>query len=245
MHTFWDMMYNYTNYHSNVPGKSDYPTKGGPHLSVDRSSFTGKDQSRRRSLATDPEKVIVETNTARGKATIINSLLKVILLPLFCAVVVHGMKLVKLKHIKYGFTEFTLDERSLIFFSVQICTSFVGYHLAWLACTTTIQRLSFALPLTLATPITFVFVITNVCNRNHYMTFLVCHLQPHSKTPLIICSMVALWLGQFFATTYYAWRDQEFIMAREDVLFWLPSYNGEMLCNKSFFGGRGGGALLN
>lgn len=98
------------------------------------------------------------------------------------------------------------------------------YHLAWLACTMTMQRLCFALPLTLSTPASVILIVSNRCS-NSYLPFLKCSQNSPIWLYIALIS-VALWLGQFFATTYYAWKNQDFIMANEAVLFWMPSYEG-------------------
>lgn len=99
------------------------------------------------------------------------------------------------------------------------------YHLAWLACTMTMQRLCFALPLTLSTPAAVILIVSNRC-ENSYLPFLKCSQNSQIWLYISLIS-VALWLGQFFATTYYAWKNQDFIMANEAVLFWTPSYEGK------------------
>ncbi len=91
----------------------------------------------------------------------------------------------------------------------------------------TMQRLCFALPLTLATPAAVILSVTNRCN-NHYIQFLNCTKNNPIWLYIALLS-VALWLGQFFATTYYAWKNQDFIMANEAVLFWVPAYEGEVI----------------
>ena len=204
-------------------------TLGSKTGSIDSLSTPGVSRLKvvqKRSWASDPDKVIVETNTARGKATIINSLFKIIFLLLCSATAVYAMQLADLTKIGHGFKDFTADNTLLILFCVQISTSFLGYYLAWFACTTTIQRLSFALPLTLSTPLTVLLLVTNTCN-NPYMAFLQCHPNHYDYRVILLSS--ALWFGQFFATTYYAWKNQEFIMAKEGVLFWTPSYEGRLI----------------
>jgi len=178
-------------------------------------------------LKNDTQKVFLESNTARGKATIINSSFKILFIPFFCAAVAHFMKVVNLKQLRFGFESFFQDQTLTWMFFTQIISSFIGYHLAWLACTMTMQRLCFALPLTLSTPAAVILIVANRCEHS-YLSFLKCS-QDSSIWLYIALISVALWLGQFFATTYYAWKNQDFIMANEAVLFWTPSYEGVML----------------
>ena len=200
----------------------DHQSKNASLRSV---SPTGRSKSKG-SWASDPHKVILQTNSASGKATLINSMFKIVLVPLCSAAIVYAMKLVDLSNIGHGFKDFARDTTLLVLFCVQIGSSFFGYYLAYLACTATIQRLAFAFPLTLSTPVAVILLVTNRCS-DPYMEFLPC--QNSSSNWLYVGLLsVALWLGQFFATTYYAWKSQDFIMAGESVLFWVPAYEGEL-----------------
>ena len=74
----------------------------------------------------DTQKIILESNTARGKAVIINSLFKIVFIPLFCAAVAHFMKVVKLKQLRYGFHSIFQDQTLTWMFFTQILSSFIG-----------------------------------------------------------------------------------------------------------------------
>eukprot|EP00794_Sanderia_malayensis_P016163 gene16163-17786_t len=188
---------------------------------------SGTKKRRRSGWKNDTQRVIIESSSSRGKATIINSLFKTIFIPMCCAAVAHFMKVADLRHLGQGMDEFFTDRTLYIMFFVQLASGFVGYHVAWMACTMTMQRLCFALPLTLATPATVILLVTNRCDK-HYLTFLKCS-ENNAIWLYIALLSVVLWLGQFFATTYYAWKNQDFIMAKEAVLFWTPTYEGVML----------------
>jgi hypothetical protein len=86
-----------------------------------------------------------------------------------------------------------------------------------------IQKIAFALPLTLATPISMALIyIPGLCGTNA-IPFTCDKAQDDYVIPLALC----LWFAQFLSTGFYVWKDQSFIMAKESSLFWLPSYNGE------------------
>ena len=212
-------------------GGLDFELETRGSMSSDSSSHDKKRKgSTKGSWRSDPDKVIIETNTARGKSTVINSFFKIILIPLCCCAVGHFMKIVDITQIGKGFSNFGSNKTLLFMFIIQVGASWLGYHIAWLACTMTLQRLAFALPLTLSTPVTVILLAVNRCD-NPYFSFLPCQTN-NSMWLYIALLSVLLWLGQFFATTYYAWKRQDFIMAGEPVLFWLPAYEGRYFSMK-------------
>ena len=77
-------------------------------------------------LKNDTQKIILESNTARGKAVIINSLFKIFFIPLFCAAVAHFMAVVNLKQLRHGFDSFFQDQTLTWMFFTQIISSFIG-----------------------------------------------------------------------------------------------------------------------
>ena len=38
--------------------------------------------------------------------------------------------------------------------------------------------------------------------------------------------VVCFWIAQFLSVGYYLVKGQDFIMAKESSLFWMPTYNG-------------------
>ena len=74
----------------------------------------------------DTQKIILESNTARGKAVIISSIFKIFFIPLFCAAVAHFMKVANLRELRYGFRSFFQDETLTWMFFTQIVSSFIG-----------------------------------------------------------------------------------------------------------------------
>eukprot|EP00794_Sanderia_malayensis_P016164 gene16164-17787_t len=203
---------------SNMPSTSSTSSGTLPSDLTKRRKSTWKD---------DTERVIIQANSPREKATIISSFFKIVFIPLCCTAVAHFMRVADVTQLNKGLDAFFKDRTLYTMFFVQVITGFIGYHIAVLACTMTMQRLCFALPLTLATPATVVLLVTSTCNT-HYLSFMQCYSESESGKYIAILS-IALWLGQFLTTTYYAWMRQDFIMAQEAVLFWLPSYEGVML----------------
>ena len=157
-------------------------------------------------------------HSARAKATIIASLVKLLLIPFVAAgffkwliADIFGGNL-----LHEGFDNFNVHHSAFPYFMVQIFASLVGYCLGCLVCSMCMQKLAFAFPLVLSTIVSV--AITPV-------------LFPHStdinNVAYLIILAVLLWLSQFLSTGYYLFKGQSFIMAKESSLFWLPAYNGE------------------
>ena len=177
------------------------------------------------SIKDDAKKIVVQTNTSRGKATLINCLIKLIAIPIFVTFFVYLFEVADISKTYEGFSGITYNKQLLAMFILQIVTSFVGYHTAWVGCMISLQRLCFAIPLTLCTPICVGIVLIKKCD---FFGVGICdnHTYDNNATWVALVS-IALWLGQFFATTYYAWKSQDFVMAEEATLFWLPTYDGK------------------
>ena len=117
------------------------------------------------------------------------------------------------------------------YFLVNIFLSFTGYFIGIIACSMAIQKISFAFPITLTAPISFLIALG--C-ENHWWPsdWLFEQELQITKRQLIVaaCVFVVVFLAQSLSTTYYIWRSQDFIMAKETQLFWVPSYNGMYKC---------------
>jgi hypothetical protein len=113
------------------------------------------------------------------------------------------------------------------YFLVNIFVSFVGYGIGFVACSMAIQKISFALPITLMTPISFLIALG--CEKSWWAADWLFDQKlqiSHKQLVVAICVCFATFLAQSLSTTYYIWRSQDFIMAKESQLFWVPSYNG-------------------
>lgn len=174
-------------------------------------------------------KVVIKTYTSRDKGTLINCFIKLLTIPIFVTFFAHLFEVADIKQFALsGFEYFTFDKRLVGMFCVHIVVSFVGYHFAWVGCMVTLQRLCFAIPLTFATPICIVIVLTQSCEMFGLDKCDV-HLYSTHGTVVTLLSIV-LWLGQFFAISHYIWKSQEIVMAGEATLFWVPSYDGKKFC---------------
>ncbi|KAK3596694.1 hypothetical protein CHS0354_038031 [Potamilus streckersoni] len=121
-------------------------------------------------------------------------------------------------------------ETDVYFFLANAASSLVGYLLAFLACTTCMQKIAFAIPLFLATPVTFVLLYFETT----------CELIPHratydnmcptiSDTSFLVPAIICLTLAQIFSAGWVVFRSETIVMQKEDMLFWIPSYNGVLL----------------
>ena len=163
-------------------------------------------------------------STARGKAAIISSLWKLVFTPFIAVTFTKIYNIADLDNISSGFSAITASNPSFVYFMLHIFTSFFGYHFAWLACSLCAQRIGYALPVTLATPILiFMTHVTGICGTDAIP--LPCRTQDQAYT---LSAGALLWLSQFLAITYYVWKSQGRIMAKAHDLFWIPSYNGTL-----------------
>lgn len=164
----------------------------------------------------------VEQGTARGKAAIVSSLWKLIVTPLIAATFAKVYSIAELDNISVGLRTINISNPSFVYFMLHVLASFFGYHLGWLACSLCLQRIGYALPLTLTTPIViFMTHFTGICGTDTLP--LPCGSEDHAY---ILSVGTLLWLAQFFATTYYVWKGKGMIMAKAHDLFWIPDYNG-------------------
>ena len=165
-----------------------------------------------------------QCNNARGKAAIVISLWKLFLTPLVAVMFAKIYKTVELDRFSAGFKAIDTSNPSLLYFAFHIFASFFGYHFGWLACSLCMQKIGYALPLSLATPITL--LITNVkvfCETNTVP--LPCTTENLANAKTIVAALL-LCLAQFMTTTYYLWKSHGLIIASAYDLFWILSYNG-------------------
>ena len=167
--------------------------------------------------------VATSSKSARGKATVITSLWKLLLIPFVAALFCQLYNTADLTKLSGGFSDFNEKHSAFPYFMVQIFTSFVGYMLGILACSMCMQFLAFAFPMTLATPITVALAVIN--NHDAQDDFL--HFRSGDATEVLFYVIGACFLfAQFLSVGYYLFKGQDFIMAKESSLFWMPTYNG-------------------
>ena len=163
---------------------------------------------------------VVGEKSARGKAAIITSLCKLVMIPFVAALFCQIYQRADLSKLKRGFVDFNTDHDAFPHFMAQIFTSFVGYLLGILACSMCMQRLAFALPILLATPIST--AITLIQSKDRVIPFEYGKL----NDPFVYAICILLLSAQFLCGSYYVFKEQGFIMAKESSLFWMPTYNG-------------------
>ena len=171
----------------------------------------------------------VNVKSARGKAAIITSLWKLTLIPfvsaLFCFIYHHNDRTVKLTKLSQGFDALTTSHPAFPHFMAQIFTSFIGYLLGKLACAMCMQRLAFALPMFLATPISV--VLAEIPYEGVVLPF-----KSNDSTDVFIFVAVIgalLLIAQLLSVGYYLFKEPGFIMGKESSLFWMPTYNGRKI----------------
>ena len=132
--------------------------------------------------------------------------------------------IVQLDSIPDAFNAMTTSNPAFTYFMLHIFASFFGYHFGWLSCSLCMQRIGYALPLTLATPIALLLTqVDGICDTDTLP--LPC---ASADRGYILGAGLLLWLSQFIATTYYIWKSQGQIMAKASDLLWIPSYNGTL-----------------
>ena len=164
----------------------------------------------------------VKRRTARGKAAIVSSLWKLILTPVVAVTFIKLYNIVELDSIFAGLKDINVSNPSFVYFVLHVFASFFGYHFGWLACSLCMQRVGYALPLTLATPtVIFMIHVTGICETEAIP--LPC---TSDDQIYILAAGALLWVAQFVSITYYVWKGEGMIIAKGEDLFWIPDYNG-------------------
>ena len=156
--------------------------------------------------------------SARWKNCIITSLLKLILTPGFCILFIYVLHGLDLRKLGAGFHSITPDSRQFTPFLINIICSFVGYLMGWLACKLAMQRLGFALPLVVATPVALVLVLFMDSCKMQVMEDepdkMRCDFEVRNLA-FIVPSAVCLYLAQILSTGYYVFQGQKIVMEKE------------------------------
>ena len=170
--------------------------------------------------------VATSSKSARGKAAVITSLWKLFLIPFVAALFCYVYDIADLKKLSKGFEDFTVDHSAFPYFMAQIFTSFIGCMLAILSCSLCMQFLAFAFPMTLATPISVALTVIHHSADNDVLHF----TNGNGKDGLLYVIGACFLFAQFLSVGYYVFKGQDFIMAKESSLFWMPTYNGRKIC---------------
>ncbi|CAH1233182.1 Hypp629 [Branchiostoma lanceolatum] len=123
------------------------------------------------------------------------------------------------------YARFTIQHPATVSFVVNVTASFVGYILAWTACSVRMGFFGFALPAFLSTVVTGAIFTNQICTTTRFI---------HEDTCLMFLKEDFVWdvgiglgllLIQFFTTTWFVMRSPTIVMEHEAQLFWLPGYN--------------------
>lgn len=169
----------------------------------------------------------IRLKTARQKISMITAIVKLCLTPFVAALCAVVFKLnVQFRMLDEGFRD--LAQHNLLpLFLINILSGYLSQFLGRLGCKMGLQKPCFALPLILSTPVSIILV--GAFEGCKYMRICLCSTQLSRDDMLeTVILAVVLWLAQIFSTTIYLWQSQDFLMAKEWMLFWLPCYDGEL-----------------
>lgn len=161
---------------------------------------------------------------AQLKATVMSNFIKVLITPFVAALFGKFFNVVDLTLLKSGFDFLNMSNPVMSDFLAQIFTGFCGYCLGLLACTMRMQRIGFALPLILATPVAMAMTKVNWMCSIHKEVNLQCRSTGELWYTLVAGTLLCI--GEFLCSGYYIWKNPGFIMADSLMIFRFPSYNG-------------------
>lgn len=167
--------------------------------------------------------------SGRNLVTLVSSAVKLILTPLVAFFINYFFGITDFKNpgdsFKQGYIFFSSDH-SLSLFITNVVTSFVGFFLCYLACSMNLQKICFFVPLLISTPISICLVLVgNTFIFKGFDDF----KNSTDKLPTTVAIWALLWFSQVLAINIQMFKSQEFLMAREQSLFWLPTYNACLL----------------
>jgi len=177
----------------------------------------------------------IRLKSSRSRITLICSLVKIALIFLVSFSLCRAFHIADSKNpftaFKRGSDLLRADGILSAMFTVQVITSFTGYVMCWLACTMNLQRVCFVIPLILASPLALLISLNQVCN---FMSLKPCHNHKGEDIETIILGTL-LWLSQILSYSFQFFKSQQFLMAGERLLFWLPTYDGICSYNILYF----------
>ena len=168
----------------------------------------------------------IRVKSSRNKMTLICSLYKIFMIFVISFVLAYVFHITDDKNpftaFRRGHDYLSTNQTLYTMFALQIASSFIGYVMCGLACTMNLQKICFVLPLLLATPLSLGVSVTKVCE---IFTLEPCHNYKGEDYETLVLGFL-LWLSQIFSYSFQFWKSQQFLMAGEELLFWLPTYNG-------------------
>lgn len=170
----------------------------------------------------------IRIKSSRSRITLICSVLKIPLIFVVSFVVCWLLHVADNENpfhaFKIGTKSFMAHKDLYSMFCIQVVSSFLGYIMCWLACTMNLQKVCFVIPLMLATPISLGISVSQVCD---FFALVPCHNYKGEDYQTIILGL-ALWLSQLLSYSFQFFKAQTFLMAGEELLFWLPTYDGNL-----------------
>src|SRR6218665_1480866 len=155
--------------------------------------------------------------TARWKNSAITCLLRIIFIPGFGILYAYATKLINVTDLRAGFLNLTTVHPEFVNFMVSIFTSLVGCILGVMACIMCMQKLAFAIPLILATPVSFVLVVLqDKCLLNLWRKVGTgCDVMlTDAEFYLIVPAAICLVLAQVFSTAIFIFKTQTIVMQK-------------------------------
>ena len=167
------------------------------------------------------------------RITAISSFSKLILIPVVAAIYAWTFELnVKFKGISAGFLKLgNIEYLSLLL--INISCGLISQFLAKLGCKLGLKSACFLLPVITSTILSILLVgAFDGCKFLH-----ICrcgtHVPSDEFTETTVLG-VLMCLAQICSTIIYVWQSQEFITAKDSMLFWVPSYDGRLLTFQIF-----------
>ena len=111
---------------------------------------------------------------------------------------------------------------------INIACGWISQFLAKLGCRLGLKNACFLLPVILSTVLSIVFV--GAFNGCKFLNICRCDTKLSSDEVLETVILALLMCSaQICSTIIYVWLSQEFIMAKDSMLFWVDSYDGKLL----------------
>lgn len=155
--------------------------------------------------------------SARWKNSAITCLLRIIFIPGFGILYAYATKLISVADLGAGFLNLTPSHPEFASVMVSIFISLVGSILGVMACIMCMQKFAFAVPLILATPVSFILVVLqDKCLVNLWRPKspecydMLTDMEIYFIVPAAIC----LVLAQVFSTAVFIFKTQTIVMQK-------------------------------
>lgn len=170
--------------------------------------------------------------SARWKNAAIMSSTRLVLIPAVGFLYVYARQLISFTNLRSGFLNLVPEHPMFAGFLANVFSSLVGSVLGAMACTMCMQKLAFAVPLVLTTPVACVLVVLQQrCLWSLWTPLGGCSRLMRGELLLffLVPATVCLVLAQVFSTAVFIFKTQTIVMQKLSHLFWLPGYNAIFL----------------